>query len=53
MERDVVCGMAVNPDTAAATSEYNGRTYYFCAQGCKAAFDRNPEKYLKPSKDDK
>jgi len=31
---------------AAATSEYKGRKYYFCAVGCKKAFDQNPEKYL-------
>jgi len=25
--------------TAAAHSEYNGQTYYFCRSGCKAKFD--------------
>ena len=24
-----------------------GKTYYFCAKGCKVAFDKEPEKYLK------
>jgi YHS domain-containing protein len=46
-ERDPVCGMMVEPDKAAATSEYKGQTYYFCARGCKVAFDRDPEKYLR------
>lgn len=46
MERDVVCGMDVDPNSAAATSEYNGKTYYFCAPGCKKQFDANPEQYL-------
>ena len=46
MEKDVVCGMTVDPKTAAAKSEYKGQTYYFCSRGCKAAFDKNPEKYL-------
>jgi len=32
--------------TCAATSEYKGRKYYFCAAGCKKAFDQNPGKYL-------
>ena len=32
---DPVCGMDVDPATAAATSEYQGKTYYFCAVGCK------------------
>ncbi len=47
MAIDVVCKMEVDPKTAAAKSEYKGETYYFCAPGCKAAFDKDPEKYLK------
>lgn len=46
MAIDPVCGMEVNEENAAATSEYEGKTYYFCAPGCKAAFDKEPEKYL-------
>jgi YHS domain-containing protein len=44
--KDLVCGMTIDPQTAAATSEYKGKTYYFCAKGCKVAFDKNPEKYV-------
>lgn len=44
--KDLVCGMIIDPKTAAATSEYEGKTYYFCARGCKIAFDKNPEKYV-------
>jgi Cu+-exporting ATPase len=44
--KDVVCGMMVDPETAAATTAYKGETYYFCAPGCKVAFEKNPEKYL-------
>jgi len=47
MEKDVVCGMQVDPPKAAATSEYKGKTYYFCAQSCKAKFDANPAQYVK------
>ena len=47
MERDVVCGMDVDPAKAPATSEYNGRTYYFCAKACKTKFDADPQKYAK------
>lgn len=47
MAKDPVCGMTVNEESAAATSEYEGETYYFCAPGCKVAFDKEPEKYLK------
>jgi Cu+-exporting ATPase len=45
MERDVVCGMQVDPAKAPAKSEYNGKTYYFCALGCKKKFDANPGQY--------
>ena len=44
---DLVCGMDVDPNNPAATSEYEGKTYYFCAPGCKKKFDENPEKYIK------
>ncbi len=46
MAKDPVCNMEVDEATAAAKSEYNGTTYYFCAPGCKRAFDKEPEKYL-------
>lgn len=42
MERDVICGMQVDPAKAAGTSEYQGKTYYFCSKGCKAKFDAKP-----------
>jgi|Deesub1362B_J571_1020462.scaffolds.fasta_scaffold00749_9 Cu+-exporting ATPase len=44
---DPVCGMEIDPEKAAAKVEYQGKTYYFCAVGCKTAFERDPEKYLK------
>lgn len=44
--KDLVCGMDIDPATAAGKSDYNGQTYYFCSLGCKKAFDENPEKYL-------
>jgi len=47
MAKDPVCGMTVDEKKAAARSEYKGKTYYFCAPGCKTAFDKDPEKYLK------
>ena len=47
MEKDVVCGMQVDPATAAGTSEYQGKTYYFCAKSCKVKFDADPAKYVK------
>ena len=46
MAKDPVCGMTVDEEKVAATSEYKGKTYYFCSKGCKVAFDKDPEKYL-------
>ncbi len=45
--KDPVCGMMVREDKAAAMSEYKGQTYYFCSRGCKVAFDKDPEKWLR------
>jgi YHS domain-containing protein len=46
MATDPVCKMQVDEKKAAATSEYNGKTYYFCAQVCKTKFDKNPEQFV-------
>ena len=46
MTIDPVCKMKVDEKKAAATSDYKGKKYYFCAPGCKRAFDQNPDKYL-------
>ena len=47
MAIDPVCKMQVDENKAAGKSEYNGKTYYFCAPSCKRKFDAEPEKYLK------
>jgi YHS domain-containing protein len=44
--KDPVCGMEIDPKTAAGKSEYKGQTYYFCSSGCKKTFDANPEMYV-------
>ena len=46
MVKDPVCSMEVKPEEAKAKYEYKGKEYYFCAIGCKNAFEKNPEKYL-------
>jgi Cu+-exporting ATPase len=43
---DPVCGMEVDPATAAGTSEYQGTTYYFCSVGCKRQFDQDPQVFV-------
>ncbi|MCP3953920.1 MAG: YHS domain-containing protein [Desulfobacterales bacterium] len=44
--------MEVSADSAKLRSTYQSHTYYFCAEGCKKAFEKAPEKYLtsKPEK---
>ena len=36
---DPVCGMTIDPASAAGASEHDGQTYYFCSKGCKEKFD--------------
>ena len=45
---DPVCGMTVNPATAAGSFTYQGTTYYFCCQGCLTKFRADPARYLSP-----
>lgn len=48
MAIDPVCGMEVDPARAAGQSEYQGKTYYFCAASCKSRFDADPARYTTP-----
>ncbi len=43
---DPVCGMTVDPATAAGSWEYHGHTYYFCSPHCLHQFQADPERYL-------
>ncbi len=43
---DPVCGMRVNPETAAHKASHDGQPYFFCSAGCRTKFVANPEKYL-------
>ena len=47
MVTDPVCKMTIDEKTAAGKSDYNGKTYYFCAVSCKQKFDANPSAYVK------
>jgi YHS domain-containing protein len=40
-----ICKMKVEESTCKITSEYKGKKYYFCATGCKKAFDKNLSYY--------
>ncbi|NVM22721.1 MAG: YHS domain-containing protein [Desulfobacterales bacterium] len=45
MEKDPVCGMDVDEQTAVARMQYQGKTYFFCAWSCKDKFEKAPEEY--------
>lgn len=45
-EKDLVCGMTVDPSDA-YDFQYQGKSYYFCSEGCLKEFKSHPEQYLK------
>ncbi|MDF0645416.1 MAG: heavy metal translocating P-type ATPase [Nitrospira sp.] len=47
-EIDPVCGMTVDPTTAAGRYDYHGKTYYFCAVSCLNTFKADPDLVLRP-----
>ena len=42
-----VCDIPVSISEAKHTVEYKGHTVYFCCDGCKISFDKEPDKYIK------
>src|SRR5205809_1359690 len=44
--KDPVCGMTVDPQSAAGFYEYKGQTYFFCSVGCRERFKADPERFL-------
>src|SRR5918993_1477971 len=46
MSKDPVCGMTVDPASAAGHVDYQGNTYHFCSQHCVHAFKADPQKFL-------
>src|SRR5579864_8405622 len=45
--KDPVCGMDVDPATAAGKLEHGGQSYFFCSRHCVEKFRADPEKYLR------
>ncbi len=43
---DPICGMTVDPKSAAGSYEYNGVVYYFCSTHCLHKFREDPERFL-------
>jgi uncharacterized membrane protein YraQ (UPF0718 family)/YHS domain-containing protein len=48
--RDPVCGMSVDPATAAEKVGYEGSTYYFCSASCRSTFMKDPARYTASNK---
>jgi YHS domain-containing protein len=44
MPLDPVCGIELDQELA-TIHIHNGRSYYFCCEGCKRIFLRKPNKY--------
>lgn len=42
---DPVCGMDVS-DRTPLTTQFEGKTYYFCSTVCKNVFEKEPHKYM-------
>lgn len=42
---DPVCGMDIDPATAAGSEEFEGTTYYFCSPSCLERFKADPGRY--------
>ena len=47
--RDPICGMPVDPATAADRVQHGGHTYYFCSSSCKAKFLVDPMQFVNPT----
>jgi Cu+-exporting ATPase len=43
--KDPVCGMEIDPSSAAASEEHEGQTFSFCSQACRQAFVADPDAY--------
>jgi Cu+-exporting ATPase len=46
--KDPICGMDVNPATAAGSDIHDGQTYYFCSAHCLAEFRADPARHIQP-----
>lgn len=46
---DPVCKMEIDDETAAETTVYEGKRFYFCCDGCQEKFVKAPEKYIAPT----
>jgi YHS domain-containing protein len=48
---DPVCHMQVDIDNpGGGTAAHEGKTYYFCGNGCRVVFQKEPQAYLSGEK---
>jgi P-type Cu+ transporter len=45
MANDPVCGMRIDEAESWGVARFEGRTFHFCSELCKARFDADPERY--------
>jgi YHS domain-containing protein len=43
--KDPVCGMMVDPESAAASTTYESQEIHFCSDQCRREFEANPGRY--------
>ena len=47
MPSDPVCRIDLDEQNAIASSEFQGKIYWFCTHTCKEAFEEDPERFIK------
>jgi len=53
MVKDPVCGMMVDSRVPPVRIHYQGKEYFFCSTKCREDFEKDPEKYLSKSEEEK
>ncbi|UCE93189.1 MAG: YHS domain-containing protein [Flavobacteriaceae bacterium] len=48
MKQDPVCRMEIDEKDAAASLQYDGKIYFFCAESCRDSLTADPKKYNDP-----
>jgi len=43
--KDPVCGMMIEPETAAGSTTYESQDVYFCSDQCRREFESSPARY--------
>ena len=47
VDRDPVCGLAIERSAEAPEAEHEGRVFRFCSRGCRARFAHSPGRYAR------